>query len=113
MPGLPKLLDLPGVIATGRFSRKGLVEEFHGNFPADAVGGLLGLCAATTEIVEMEGLLLDRLTGKSGWRECYGWAMWGPERCIIAAGDSMCVGRTSEVSFDALLTAVRTAGGVE
>lgn len=108
-----ELLKLPGTVAAGLFSRKGFLEEFEGPFPAGEAAKLAGLCSAITQTMEMQGLLLDRLTEQSGWQGCYGWAMWGPERCIVAVGDSMCIVQTRATSLDDLLAAMRTAAVAE
>ena len=108
-----ELLDLPGAIAGGFFSRKGLLEEFEGPFSRSEADALAGLCSAVTLTMEMQGLLLDRLTGEPGWDGCYGWATWGPERAILAVGESMCVLETRAASFNEAISAMRLAAGVE
>ena len=108
-----ELLELPGAVAAGLFSRKGFLEEFEGPIPASEAAGLAGLCSAITLTMEMQGLLLERLTGEPGWAGCYGWAAWGPESAIVAVDDSMCIVQTPATSFDALFSAMRTAAGVE
>jgi roadblock/LC7 domain-containing protein len=107
-----ELLTLPGVVAAGLFSRKGFLEEFEGPFPDSEASGLTGLCAAITLTMEMQGLLLDRLSGEPGWQGCRGWAMWSPERSIVAVDDSMCILQTAAASFNQVFSAMRTAAGI-
>jgi len=108
-----ELLELPGAVAAGLFSRKGFLEEFEGPFPASEAAGLAGLCSAITLTMEMQGLLLECLTGEPGWAGCYGWAAWGPGSAIVAVGDSMCIVQTPATSFDALFSAMRMAAGIK
>ena len=106
------LLELPGAVAGGLFSRKGLVEEFAGPFSAGEADALAGLCSAITLTMEMQGLLLDRLTGQPGWDGCYGWATWGSERAIVAVGEGMCILDTRTSSFNEVFSVMRRAAGV-
>jgi roadblock/LC7 domain-containing protein len=106
------LRELPGALAGGLFSRKGLVEEFEGPFSASEADALAGLCSAITLTMEMQGLLLDRLTGQPGWNGCYGWATWGSERAIAAVGEGMCILDTRTSSFNEVFSAMRRAAGV-
>ena len=107
------LLELPGAIAGGIFSRKGFLEEFEGPFPDSEAAGLAGLCSAITLTMEMQGRLLDRLTGEPGWDGCRGWATWGPERAIVAVNDGMCIVDARATSFNDVFSAMRSAAGVE
>lgn len=107
------LLELPGVVAGGFFSRKGLLEEHEGPYPDSEAEALAGLCSAITLTMEMQGRLLDRLTGEPGWDGCRGWATWGPERAIVAVRDCMCVVDARATSFNDVLSAMRSAVGVE
>ena len=108
-----ELLKLPGAMAAGIFSRKGLLEEFEGPFPATEAQSMASLCSSITLTMEMQGLLLDRLAAKSGWESCYGWAMWGPEMCIASVRDSMCIVQVQEVSFNQVISVMRQSASVE
>ncbi|HUW27333.1 MAG TPA: DUF2173 family protein [Sulfuriferula sp.] len=108
-----ELLKLPGVMAAGLFSRKGLLEEFEGPFPEVEAEAMASLCSSIAHTMEMQGLLLDRLANKSGWESCYGWAMWGPEMCIASVRDSMCIMHLQKASFDEVISAMRQSAGVE
>ena len=112
MTAASDLLKLPGAIAAGQFSRKGQVDEFAGSLAENEVVLLAGLCSAIALTMEMQGKLLDRLTGKSGWRDCYGWATWGPEAGIVSVGESFCVMQTGPASFNAVFQALRVAEGI-
>lgn len=108
-----ELLKLPGVVAAGLFSRKGFLDEFEGPLPVSEAADLAALCSAVTMTMEMQGLLLERLTGKPGWQGCRGWAMWGPESCIVAVDDGMCILQTPKSAFNEVFPAMRTAAGIE
>ncbi len=108
-----ELLELPGTIAAGLYSRKGFLEEYEGPFPTDEASWLAGMCSSITLTMEMQGLLLERLTGEPGWAGFYGWAAWGPESAIIAVEDSMCIVQTPPASFDAVFSAMRASADIE
>lgn len=107
------LLELRGAIAAGLFSRKGFLDEFEGPFPVREAGVLAEMCAAITHTMEMQALLLARLTQEPGWTGCYGWAMWGPDKSIVAVDDNMCVLNIGEASFNAAFSAMRTEQALE
>lgn len=87
-----ELMNLPGAVAAGLFSRKGFLDEFEGPFAPDAAAGLGSLCSAITLTMEMQGLLLERISGQPGWTGSpSGWATWGPEKAIVVVGDNMCL----------------------
>ena len=101
------LLELRGAIAAGLFSKKGFLEEFEGDFHPREAGVMAEMCAAISQTMKMQALLLARLTTEPGWTGCYGWAMWGPDRSIVAVDDNMCVLNTAEASFNEVLAALR------
>lgn len=101
------LLELRGTIAAGLFSKKGFLDEFEGSFHLQEAGVLAEMCAAITHMMEMQGLLLERITAEPGWTGCYGWAMWGPDKSIAAVSDTLCVMNTAEASFNVVLAAMR------
>lgn len=74
---------------------------------------MASLCSSITLTMEMQGLLLDRLANKSGWESCYGWAMWGPERCIASVRDSMCILDLQKASFGEVISTMRQSAGVD
>lgn len=108
-----ELLKLPGTMAAGLFSRKGLLEEFEGPFPMTEAQSMASLCSSITLTMEMQGLLLDRLANKSGWESCYGWVMWGPEMGIASVRDSMCILQLRKASLDEVISVMRQSAGVE
>lgn len=101
------LLALRGAIAAGLFSRKGFLDEFEGPFHIREAGVLAELSAAITHTMEMQALLLKRLTGEPGWAGSNGWVMWGPGRSIVAVDDAMCVLDTADASFNEVFAAMR------
>ena len=101
------LLELRGAIAAGLFSKKGFLDEFEGSFHIREAGVLAEMCAAITQTMDMQALLLERLTAEPGWAGCYGWAMWGADRSIAAVSDNMCVLDTAEASFNEVFAAMR------
>ena len=101
------LLELRGAIAAGLFSKKGFLEEFEGDFHIREASVLAEMCAAVTHTMEMQALLLARLTAEPGWMGCYGWAMWGPDKSIVAVDDNMYVLNTAEASFNEVLAVMR------
>lgn len=108
-----KLCKLPGVLAAGIFSRKGTPEEYDGPFTSREAAALAGLCSDITLTMEMQALFLERLSGEEGWKGCYGWAAWGPERVIVSVGDSMCIVDARANSLTTVISAMRSAAGVE
>ena len=106
-----ELLELPGAVGAGLFSRKGLLEEFEGPFPA--TDAMASLCSALSLSMEMQGLLLDRLAGKAGWESCNGEVMWGSEMCVAIIRDSVCILNAQETSFNQVISAMRQSAGVE
>lgn len=108
-----ELLELPGVVSSGLFSRKGLMEEYEGELTEDEAVGLVNLCAALTLTMEMQGRLLSRLTGRPGWNSCYGWVTWGPEMSIVAIHDSVCLAQSAATSFSQLIQTMTESADVE
>lgn len=108
-----ELLNLPGVMAAGLFSRKGLLEEFEGPFPVTEAQSMASLCSSITLTMEMQGLLLDRLAAKSGWESCYGWAMWGPEMCIASVRDSMCILQLRKASLNEVISVMSQSASLK
>lgn len=113
MSRVSELLKLPGTVASGVFSRKGIMTEFEGPFPKPDAELAVRLCAANTITMEMQGRLLAELSGTPGWDNCYGWAMWGPEMAIITVSDSMCAIRLKDASLKQVIWAMRAAAGVD
>lgn len=101
------LLELPGVIAAGIYSRKGLLEEFEGAFPETDTTG--SLCSALRITMEMQCFLLRQLAGKAGWQSCYGEVMWGSERSITIIRDTVCLLDTKQASLNQVISAMRLA----
>lgn len=103
------LLKQPGIIAAGLYSRKYLMREMEGPFSSDEGVRMATFCSAITQIMEMQGLLLDRLSGNSGWGNCTGWMMWGTETGVITVGESMCIAKTRNTSFNQLVSIMKEA----
>lgn len=99
-----ELLKEPGVIAAGLYSRKYLIRELEGPYSSDDGVKIATFCAAITQIMEKQGLLLDRLAQTSGWENCLGWAMWGDQTSLISIGESMCVFNTQTTSLNSLVS---------
>ncbi len=103
------LLKEPGVVGAGLYSRKYLLRELEGTFSSNEGVRMATFCAAITQIMETQGLLLDRITAKQGWENCTGWVMWGNEASIITVGESMCVVKTQTASFNNLVSIMKKA----
>jgi len=108
-----ELMKLPGAVVAGVFSRKGILDDFEGPFPQAQAKLLMSLCASMTITMEMQGRLLADLAGAPGWDTCNGWTLWGPEMSLVTVCDSTCVVNLSETSFQEVISAMRTAAGVE
>ncbi|MDQ5911295.1 MAG: hypothetical protein QG599_3392 [Pseudomonadota bacterium] len=108
-----ELMKLPGAVAAGVFSRKGLLNDFEGPFPEAQAESLMSLCASMTLIMEMQGRLLADLAGAPGWDTCEGWTLWGPEMSLVTVRDSTCVVSLSETSLQEVISTMRTAAGAE
>ena len=52
-----ELMKLPGAVAAGVFSRKGLLDDFEGPFSQAQAELLMNLCASMTITMEMQGRL--------------------------------------------------------
>ncbi|MHB1245374.1 MAG: DUF2173 family protein [Sulfuriferula sp.] len=50
-----------------------MLEDFEGALTEVEALGMVKLCAAITLTMEMQGRLLSRMAGKSGWESCYSW----------------------------------------
>lgn len=107
------LLELPGTVAAGLFSRKGFLEEFEGALTEPEAVEMANLCTAISMTMEMQGRLLGRLAGKSGWDSCYGWMTWGPEMSIVTIHDSMCIVQGRQASFNQVIKAMTESADVE
>jgi len=112
MSRVSELLKLPGTVASGVFSRKGILTEFEGPFSTPDAELAARLCAANIITMEMQGRLLAGLAERPGWDRCYGWAMWGPEMAIITVSDGMCAIRLEDASLKQVIGAMRAAAGV-
>jgi len=108
-----ELMNLPGTVAAALFSRKGYLEEFEGALSEAEFNEMANLCTAITLTMEMQGRLLGRLTGKSGWSSCYGWMTWGPDMSIVTVHDSMCLVHGRQASFNQAIKAMRESAGHE
>jgi roadblock/LC7 domain-containing protein len=108
-----ELMELPGVVAAGMYSRKGLLEEFEGGLPEAEAVGLVNLCSAITLIMEMQGRLLGRMAGQSGWNSSCAWMMWGPDKAIVSVRDSVCVAQAGHTSFNQLIQAMTKSADAE
>lgn len=103
------LLEQPGVIAAGLYSRKYLLREMEGPFSSDEGSKIAALCSVTTQIMEKQGLLLSRISGKHDWENCIGWIMWGNEISVVTVGESMCVVKNQNTSFNKLVSVMKEA----
>ncbi|MBU2641940.1 MAG: DUF2173 family protein [Gammaproteobacteria bacterium] len=108
-----ELMALPGTVAAGLFSRKGFLEEFEGALTEAEAGEMVHLCAAITLTMEMQGRLLGRMAGQSGWDSCYGWMTWGPEMSIVTIHDSMCIVQGQQTSFNQVIQAMTASADTE
>ena len=108
-----ELMKLPGTVAAGIFSRKGLLEEFEGALTEAEAGEMANLCAAVTMSTEMQGRLLGRMADQLGWDACYCWMTWGPDMSIVAIHDSVCLVRGRETSFNRLIKAMTESADSE
>jgi len=108
-----ELMKLPGAVAAGVFSRKGLLNDFEGPFPQAQAESLMSLCASMTLTMEMQGRLLADLAGAPGWDTCEGWTLWGPEMSLVTVRDSTCVVSLSETSLQEVISTMRAAAGAE
>lgn len=113
MSRVSQLMKLPGVVASGVFSRKGVLEDFEGPFQHPEASSLMHLCSSVTIAMEMQGRLLSILGEEPGWDACHAWIMWGPEMSLVAVHDSMCVVQVPAASFQEVIKAMRMAAGVE
>jgi len=108
-----ELVKLPGTVAAALFSRKGYLEEFDGALTEAEAGEMVNLCTAITMTMEMQGRLLARLAGKSGWNSCYGWMTWGPDMAIVTIHDSMCIVQGRQTSFNQVIKSMTESAGSE
>jgi roadblock/LC7 domain-containing protein len=63
--------------------------------------------------MEMQGRLLGRMAGQSGWDSFYGWMTWGPEMAIVTIHDSMCVVQGQQTSFNQVIKAMTESADTE
>jgi len=108
-----ELLNLPGVVAAGLYSRKGYLEEFEGALTEAEAVEMVNLCTAITMTMEMQGRLLGRMADQSGWDSCYGWMTWGPEMSIVTVHDSMCVVQGQQTAFNQVIKAMTASANAE
>jgi len=108
-----ELLNLPGVVAAGLYSRKGYLEEFEGALTEAEAVEMVNLCTAITMTMEMQGRLLGRMADQSGWDSCYGWMTWGPEMSIVTVHDSMCVVQGQQTAFNQVIKAMTASADAE
>jgi len=108
-----ELLNLPGVVAAGLYSRKGYLEEFEGALTEAEAVEMVNLCTAITMTMEMQGRLLGRMADQSGWGSCYGWMTWGPEMSIVTVHDSMCVVQGQQTAFNQVIKAMTASADAE
>lgn len=108
-----ELLNLPGVVAAGLFSRKGFLEESEGALTETEAAKMASLCTAITMTMEMQGRLLGRLADNPGWTSSYGWMTWGPEMSIVTIHDSMCVVQGRQTSFNQVIKAMTESADTE
>lgn len=109
-----ELLNLPGAIGAGLFSRKGLLEEFEGSFPEEMAISMASLCSSLKLTMEMQGYILDRMVEKEGWQSAYGEILWGAEKCVVIVWDSACILEPQQnTSFNHIVDTMRKSAGVK
>lgn len=108
-----ELMKLPGAVAAGLFSRKGLLEEFEGALSESEAGEMVHLCTAISMTMEMQGRLLSRMADQSGWDGLYGWMTWGPEKSIVTIHDSVCIVQGRQASFNQTIKAMTVSAATE
>lgn len=101
-----EMLKLPGVVATGLFSRKGYLEESEGAWSEAEAAEMADLCAAITMTMEMQGRLLGRMVDQAGWNSCHGWMTWGPGMSIVTVHDGLCIVQGRQASFNRVIKAM-------
>src|SRR5512143_3441990 len=105
-----ELTRLPGVAAAGLFSRKGFLEEFEGTMTVAEATEMANLCSDITMNIELQGRLLGRLADKAAW-DGQGWITFGPDMAVVAIGDSACMVKSGQASFNQVIRAMAESAG--
>lgn len=105
-----ELMKLVGVLAAGQFSRKGFLEEFEGTMTMAEATEMANLCADVTMNIELQGRLLGRLADKAGW-DGEGWITFGPDMAVVAFGDSACMVKSGQTSFNQVIKTMTESAG--
>jgi roadblock/LC7 domain-containing protein len=105
-----ELTKLPGVAAAGLFSRKGFLEEFEGTMTVAEATEMANLCSDITMNIELQGRLLGRLADQAGW-DGRGWITFGPDMAVVAIGDSACMVKSGQTSFNQVVQAMAASAG--
>ncbi len=100
-----ELLKLPGVVSAALFSRKGFLEELEGALTETEAAEMASLCADINLNVELGSRLLGRLANQTGW-DCQGWVTFGPDVSLVTVGDSTCMVKVGEASFNQVVKAM-------
>ena len=113
MPKLKAMLNQPGVLAVGRFSRKGLLENVYGELSEGDASLAARMCAANAIASGVQGRLLSALSGREELEDHIGWTMLGEELGIVAIEDMFCMIRVRDVSLAETVRVMRQTAGVD
>ncbi len=75
MPTLDELMNLPGVIAAGKFDDSGNVVEFKGDLSQEEAGMAALMAVANKMVGELEARGFEAFTGKKGFSPIQGFAV--------------------------------------
>ena len=113
MPKLKAMLKQPGVLAVGRFSRKGLLEDVYGELSEEDASLAARMCDANAIASGVQGRLLSALTGWEEFADHIGWTMFGDELGLVAIEDMFCLIRLRDASLTETVRGMRQTAGLD
>ncbi len=102
MIGLDRLIDLPGVVAAGQFTREGKVIRAVGDLSSKEMEMVAMVCAANTKRLEEQAEIFDKKL-EMEWMPMNGWVVWGGKYAVCVAGNTGVFVEASKADFNQLV----------
>lgn len=112
MPKLKAMLKQQGVLAVGKFSSKGLLEDVQGDLTEADASLAARMCAANAISNSMQARLLAVLSGQEELTDHVGWTLIGRDLGMVVVEDVFCMIRLPEASVNDTVQALREQAGL-
>ena len=114
MIGLDRLMEKPGVVAAGQFTKDGKVERAVGDLSPEKMEMIAWMCSANSKrLAEQAKIFDDEL--EMEWRPMNGWMVWAGKYAICVVGNTGVFVEAKKADFNQLMVDlfVSTATGTK